>query len=495
MASPSRSQACLSDMPVDIKLLICEAITPDQRTICLSGNGIRLDQVSLSRLSRTNRQFRDIAQRLVFRHFNGTRDKSRLVSFLRALHRRPDLAQAVQQLDLCDPGLEGSDLSSLEMRFIHALLCGLSLTPVHPQWSPNDGDPETRLLLPQLILLHTRNVQNVHLAIENGNGLSFLRQIHDAQPNEIIFPKLTSLDITLLYIAGDNFDVPLDEIACAIFPLAPNLTHLSLPSFEGHYNPNPLFPPKKPYALQSLRHLSMGPTCAASPELLGHLLTSSPSLQSIRMHWDPIAQHYDSTEGWTVARMWETLRTHCVGGGKNLRELNLYIGDTAELGTLPADWRWTPRKDTIEGGGGGLLGNFESLEVLRIENHALEVMRAAVQAANSYVEEDELFIELLPLGIRKVVFWNLEGKPASRRALERLAREVPRTFLGLRSVVLAGTPNYDVPGGGWSGARGQIWWQGAEPELARIFARVGVVFRVKEAADGTFWYQGTGCMI
>jgi len=110
---PTRRILLLVDLPVEILAQICSSLCLHCRTVCVpEASPVEVDegfedQTTLSRLSQSCGQLRDIAQPILFHWFCGVdrhiRLRRRLAAFVHTLIRRPHLAQSVKTLVLYTP--------------------------------------------------------------------------------------------------------------------------------------------------------------------------------------------------------------------------------------------------------------------------------------------------------------------------------------------------------------------------------------------------------
>ncbi|KAK4207384.1 hypothetical protein QBC37DRAFT_95974 [Rhypophila decipiens] len=227
-------------------------------------------------------------------------------------------------------------------------------------WDPVGADHENRIVLPELILIHTKRVRHVRLAIDSQRKLASLRQYGEMLATKtggdgVFLPDLTSLDVEHFPFPCDVPEIPFDEIAFGILRAAPAVEYLSLPSFQavGSWNTPGWHGGDQ---LSNLRELHMGPHCDTSPQWIEKVVSSSPKLESFRLHWAPLCWDLDldedDREQRTVAYMWEILgKSQC---RHRLREIVLHVRPDTPAGHVQMDGTWSG------------LGEFRNLEVLNL---------------------------------------------------------------------------------------------------------------------------------
>ncbi|KAM7183381.1 hypothetical protein V8F33_013619, partial [Rhypophila sp. PSN 637] len=361
---------------------------------------------------------------------------------------------------LFDLGSPQPPFSEDENTFLQRLMESLGFEQLPPGWDPVSGEHENRNVLPELILIHTKRVKHVRLAIDSQSQLASLRRYGEMLATKtggrgVILPSLTSLDVEHFPFPYDDPEIPFDEIAFGVLRAAPAVEYLSLPSFqaEGGWNTPGWHGGDE---LSNLRELQMGPRCDTSPQWIEKVVSSSPKLESSRLHWAPLSWDLDLDEGdseqRTVAYMWEILgKSHCRHG---LREIALHVRPDTPAGQIDGTWSG--------------LGEFRNLEVLNLNITALSPLIHA------------------------------DSGPAFQAGMERLAWDVAEgLFSSLKRVVVVGPSGAsegryaaDDP---WSGGHLKTWgWPNPGViKLTETFARGGDEFVVEEHRD-SWWHRGAG---
>lgn len=392
---------------------------------------------------------------MVFHSFSDVAAPERQLKFLRVISARPDLAQNIKSLNFAEPSyhIELDSVSDTDQQFILDSVVEFGLPRPNDQWA--DGCDEHHLLLIDLILTRTPNLEALQIPLDYNWDLSVLE--HQAKKKEIppLLPKLAVLDVSHYYISGDCWDVSLSAIDALILA-APALQSISIPS-PGYSGGS-----SKPVPLANLRRLELAQNCHIDPELLASYLGAAPKLEFVALHWDAMSDTYGDSDGRVVEDVWDALEL-CK---ESLREVRVDVRD-----------------DTEQGGEGerSSLSDFERLEVLRVDGHALGALRGAWRRGNPHAKVDGFLSQLLPRGIREVVFWNLDGGEMME-AMRRLARVVAvGRYPELRSVVLAPGEGSDRYGEEWDGSG----WYGVREELEEDFGKGGVTFEIR--SERGYW--------
>lgn len=128
-----------------------------------------VSQKHLSRLSRTCRRLRDVCQPLLFDHYHHEFTAGKpLLSFLRTLDARPDLAKCVTSLDFLEPG-QADDLSEENRQLVQSCIAELGLPPLPADWHDYLA-VERRLLETELVVLSCPNIKILTDAHESRMG-------------------------------------------------------------------------------------------------------------------------------------------------------------------------------------------------------------------------------------------------------------------------------------------------------------------------------------
>ncbi|KAK4448932.1 hypothetical protein QBC34DRAFT_464132 [Podospora aff. communis PSN243] len=437
--------ASLNHLPTELLLQICSILSSQRRT------------ASLSRLSRTNRRLLALAQPPLYTSItHNEMPPSTQLNLLRTLQSRPDLASHIRHLSITT-SISSSRPSSSTTE-ITTLLTTLNLPPrIHDLYS-DPSDPAGRLLLLELILLHTPNLTFLQLPLNCEWDLPILTHLARQTPVSILLPKLHTLEITNYYISGDQYDVPFPAII-SLCALAPNLQEL--------WTYNPGSDGRGPYPLQSLKRLEFEDVCGVNEVLLRAMVESAPGLEVFGLVWHPAGDSYSWSGEGEAADAWKALWLR----RETLREVRLDVlkdGWDGELRLGRLGW-WS-------------LGGFGMLEVLKVGAFALEVLREAWRGRRGFVDgglggDDEGFVRgLLPRSIREVTLWEPSGELVG--GMMSLAGVVAQgEYPGLKRVVVAPT---ELIADRWHEEWvGQGEWLRASGELQRAFARSGVVFEVQ----------------
>lgn len=438
-------QAGLRELPVELLLAICSALCRGRAD---------MGHVDMSRLSRTCRHLRDTLQPLVFsscsRHDN---TRAQHVQFLRALTLRPELAQCVKHLRLGWSIANGDPIPPSDLRIIDSVAAKFHL--------PSDTSQEFTVdcfnYLPaiELILLHTPNLMHLNLPLNPEWGLVFLPDHVSSNPSSVLLPRLTTLHIDHYYSSGDNFELPLN-VVMTLCAAAPNLQYL--------HTCNPSGSPDEanwdyPGLLSNLRRLEFDGVCLTQPDVLREIFKRATRLETVGITWHPTAASYNWCENRTAADVWEMLRTR----KGTLREVRL---DICRVYDQEGEWslgrvEWSS------------LGDFEKLEVLKVGEYALEVLKQAWQTKTDEVGMGGFFEDLVPRGIKEVTLWQPGADliPAVRRLGDAVTRGL---FSALEKVVVAPTGRVD-----WID---ESDWRNARVELQGVFERRRVKFEVETKA-------------
>lgn len=195
------------------------------------------------------------------------------------------------------------------------------------------------------------------------------------------------------------------------------------------------------------------------------MLASAPRLEVLALHWDALGDAYDYCDERRVEDAWDAI---AMGRG-SLKEVRLDV-----------------RVDTEVGGDGerGDLRDFERLEVLRVNGHALGALREAWEGreeddddTGGYGGVDGFLERLFPPSIREVTFWSLDGVEM-RDAMLRFARVAASGgYPRLEKVVLE--PSEESPRHGWDEWPNAVEWDAVKDELEDDFGKGGVRFELR----------------
>jgi hypothetical protein len=340
------------------------------------------------------------------------------------------------------------ELTEAEREYIERSVVDLGLPPLPERWNTSGSD-EQRLILVELILITTPNLEVLGIPLDYGWDMHIVQH----QVPRPFLPKLRRLDVLLYYVSGDRFEVSMHPLKY-LLSAAPNLERLHVPSIE---------PANGPFPLNNLRRLEFSADCSVSPDLLRQLLSSAPRLEVFALHWDAIDTAYDFTDDRRAADAWLALEQRA----DTLREIRLDIRDDLPLG----------RADRLS------LQDFVQLQVLKVDGHALNVLREAWQRKNPRARIDSFLSQLLPSSIREVTFWRLDI--ALSAAMLRLAKVASLgRYPELRNVVLSPSERSDRSCEEWPNFSA---WEGVEAVLKEDFARGGVNFTLR--TESGYWSE------
>jgi hypothetical protein len=440
----------LSELPVELLMAICSHLCAGRRE-----EGHR----DLSRLSRTCRHLRNTIQPLVFtafvRHDN---TRTQHVQFLRTLTLRPDLAQCVKYLSLGWAITADEPVAPSDLQVIDSLVAKLHL-PAYPSNEFTHGSPN-RLPAIELILLHTPNLAHLNIPFNNEWELLFLPHYLTFQQGNngpTILPRLRTFQVGLCYSAGDNYELGLAGIM-TICTAAPQLERL--------YTCNPGGSPNEvrwEYPLFSnLRGLEFDSVCSTQPDVLRGMVRMATRLEVFGLTWDPTAANYSWCEGRTAADAWDMLRMR----RRTLREVRLYIFEVPEV--REGDWD-VGRLEWCS------LADFERLELLKVGDYALEVLKRAWRRENKEASGIGGFLEdFLPRGIKEVTLWEPGNElvPAMRRLADKVAWG---RYPALDKITASPPERMDAYYGDW---KDQEIWLRSRAELQSAFGRSRAQFEV-----------------
>lgn len=233
--------------------------------------------------------------------------------------------------------------------------------------------------------------------------------------------------------------------------------------------------------LSNLRRLEFDDTCRLQPDVLCAMVTAATKLEVFGINWFPMEDSYNWPEGRTAGEIWQILNLR----KGTLKEVKLdinpmaYDGEMMELGSVRL----------------GSLRKFERLEVLKVGDFALQLIRERWEEENRGRMGKESFLEgFFPKGIREVTLWWPDGEmvPVVRRLAEVVKLgEYPM----LRRFTVAPSQMEDVEFDGWGTRDNQVVWRNNREELRGVFGRGGVEFEVQtevvyEYSDPLDGFQG-----
>ncbi len=514
----------VTEMPLELLLHIFSFLSPDCAAGLPACRHRSSDKPNFARLSLVSRRFRDVAQPILFHcfpDFHCNNIVHRLVCLARTLAARPDLAQHMKYINMREP-LEGlADLDAADKQYVESELLCLGLPAVNPYWNV-DGEGRYRLLPLELLLLRTPRLATLLIPLDYDWHLHVIPQLVNhqdkAKPSPPLLPHLRNLKVERFFIAGDRFEASLaavNSLACA----APGLETLSLPTPSSEA----WFPPGG--CLRALRALHFRNGVCIDADLLASMLEAAPALEVLTLDLDALADAQAPSGGSrSVEALWEVLEVRA----DTLRELWLDVradrmpprGGRREYGLALANGlvQGLARAHGVGAGQGlgfgpwlaqglaaGLadefgeesdgeeserdsLVDFERLEVLKVDGHALSALRRAWERKNRHPPVDGFLAGMFPPGIREVTFWRLDGL-AMRAAMDEFARvAADRGYPRLQKVRLA--PSRRTYNNQWA----ERWvdqgaWNAAVGALTEKFARGGVVFEL--AAEEESWTPGS----
>lgn len=337
-------------------------------------------QADLSRLSRTCRRLRNVVQPVVFHRLHDMDSSpARRLQFLGVLVARPDLARNVKSLSFTEPG-DNEELTDTDRQFVEGLVDRLGLPPLPRRWHVGELS-EQRLILIELIVIRTPNLEVLEIPLHLDWDMAVVRD--QATVTRPFLQKLRRLQIEHFYIDGDGYKA--DRYTVAMHPIeallleAPNLEELWIPTVEGF---------KDSYPLNNLRHIEFQEFyCTVDSVPLRNILASCPRLEIFALHWGALLTDYgyNDTRGRHAADAWSALEQRI----DTLREIRFdIVCDEMPLG----DSNLCSLQD------------FCRLEVLKVDLHALGVLRQAWLRDNPRARIDSFLEQLLPASIREVTF-------------------------------------------------------------------------------------------
>ncbi|KAL2134840.1 hypothetical protein VTI74DRAFT_10736 [Chaetomium olivicolor] len=443
----------IKDLPVELIRHICSYLSPGcfkKTTTCIHWND---GQTQLSRLSKTCRRLRDIVQPMVFHCFTdwGRTSLPRMIRLVRTLKERPDLGQHIKSIAHTEPF--AGDLDPENKKFIEDAIVDLGI-PAVPKWWNVDGEGQYRLLPFEVLLTLTPNLETLDLPLDCDWDMHVIPQLVKTRPP--FLTKLTDIKVSHFFIAGDRWDVSFDAVA-ALLAAAPNVYTLCLPSPSSGAVGGSVLP------LANLHRLLFQVNCFISPELLTDMLDSAPQLEMVALHWDALADAYDSCEDRRTTDAWNALERR----RDTLGEIRLDIRNDTEHGV-------TERSS---------MADFEKLEVLAVDGHALHSLRQAWRRKNGQARVDAFFSQFFPPSIREVTIWNPDAAEL-KGAMLRFAKVAGvGRYPNLKSVVLAPSERSDR-------FEDSVWenpgaWDEVKPDLEHEFGKRGIKFEIRK--DSPYW--------
>ncbi|KAK1759867.1 hypothetical protein QBC47DRAFT_398668 [Echria macrotheca] len=370
-------------------------------------------QPALANLAMTCRQLRKLLQPVLFHSFCPSRpDETRLLSLLRALVARPDLARCMKSvaLSFAEIPVDREPTSALFQEFVPKLLLSQAdqeylLGPRHPlrrfyHWL-NTKRHENINSITQLVLLHIPNLEFLQIEVPGGQTFNWSGIIGgmEAKPR---FPRLKYLVLGQLSGGGTN-----PQLTHQLLNQPATFLHFrSIKSFLQHTpaveelwitsSPVTLEGLKFDFGLENLRRLEFTRGLYIPPEHLDSLLSRCTRLESLSLYWDPCRYHHRGVRrgfmppGWHKA-FWAAIE-HTA---PTLQELTLDIFGTPY--NDPGDTRST--RTTLR--------DFRRLRKLKLGNAALTALRDTFLVQNPGIEDDDpaFIMQLLPPSIAEVTLW------------------------------------------------------------------------------------------
>ncbi|KAL2788192.1 F-box domain protein [Aspergillus keveii] len=365
------------DPPRSLPTLPFELVTEIGSYLCPSEE--QGSQSVLSQLTQTCKALRDIFQPRLFQVYEHySQPVSRLVSFLRVISSRPDLAAAVTTV-MFDSFLKPTSVTILEKEFVDTCITNLGLPVPVEDWHLEG----THRHLPiETLLAYTPNIESLTLPVNEEWNLDLLPAFLEASP-KIEFLRLKSLSIYYYFIAGDHWAIDYGQIA-PLLQASPNLEHLSLPSLEGFWegHENPPLP-----RLDSLKTLDLGES-AAGMFLITSLLKSCKILRKFELYWLSSTGYDESHEDWSTLEVWDALKPL----KSTIEDITFEASSDIPLGS--------PTAASISS-----LSDFTKLRTLKVVGRSLEGMYQAWSLKAGSSDMDEFVAQLLPSGIRELAIW------------------------------------------------------------------------------------------
>ncbi|KAJ4294925.1 hypothetical protein N0V88_005164 [Collariella sp. IMI 366227] len=213
----------------------------------------------------------------------------------------------------------------------------------------------------------------------------------------------------------------------------------------------------------NLHRLLFHANCAVDPAYLAHMLTSAPQLEVVALHWAALADVEEDCEDRRTTDAWDALERR----RDTLREIRLDIRNDVEHG----------RTERCS------LADFERLEVLAVEGHALWSLREAWERRNRGARAVEFLAEFFPSSIREVKFWSPDAGELMPAMLKFAKAVAVGRYPNLRRVVIAPSTTMEQ----WAGDewKTQRLWDAAGPMLKGEFRRGGVTLEIW--GEGRYW--------
>jgi hypothetical protein len=377
---------------------------------------------------------------------------------------RPDLGCYMREFSLLYPDNYYAyypHANEADRRIVEEAVVKLGAPPLPSGWYIDYVEDKLKFwLLPvELALFHTPNLERLEISLGADWNLHLMDNLIRTRPP--FFTQLKSLltkAITWPYYDDDEDHsstspvsiARIDSLICA----APNLHDLYLPSavYDISFPTTPL---------TNLRRLFFGFGCVINPKFLTEILSNAPELEFLALHWSNVPEgYYNIGDDRPIPGVWDIIEP-C---RHSLRELRLHIDE------------WLV--DSRGGGTRESLCDFPRLEVLKVNNYALDVLYDAWMRKNRHIcRSDEFLSSIFPPGIREVMFWDL-CELTMLAAMQRFA-SISGVYRDLERVTVGPSEgDYDFPfqrpkyrGKGWVDVKAA---------LVEEFARGGASFKYLE---------------
>ncbi|GIJ85939.1 hypothetical protein Asppvi_004810 [Aspergillus pseudoviridinutans] len=301
---------------------------------------------------------------------------TRLLSFLRTLDARPDLAKCVTSLDFLEPG-QAENLDNEDRQLVESCIAKLGQPPLPADWHDYIG-VERRLLAAELVIASCPNIEVLKVPMNPELMVSVLASL----PKEFVFAKLKKLDVRLFYISGDHFAIDYGKIS-GLLHASPNLEYLHIPSIEMFYPGEAGVP-----SLEKLTDLDLDET-APPPYFLNCVLEACPSLQKFRLHWVYSDGYDEDSEEWSPLDGWRALQRVQSSVREIIFETNIEF----------------PDDDNVEEGV-STLQDFARLEILEVGGTALQALYKVWAHHNRHSSTEQFVYQVFPSTITDLSIWD-----------------------------------------------------------------------------------------
>ena len=366
---------------------------------------------TLSHLTQTCRLFRDIYQPTLYHSFHHNHDSfknpltslTRVITFIRTLIARPDLAASVKYLDFnWPPDATFLPSESEEINFLTTSIreLGLDLPYGEANWSYE----APHALVPfELILAFTCNVETLTIMINDGWSLELVPQYLQQQQQlntsavssgagDRKYQRLKHLTVDYQFIAGDRLALTSDHWLPFVI-LAPNLESFCVPNTDCFSESDSARVPQ----MKKLQVLDFGTDCMSNEVLITTLVRSAKALRRVQLEWVGCNSYDDDTsvEEYSVVRVWDALwsvRTY-------LEDVTFNYIDEIPLGDVVLMRRGD--------GNVSSLVEFSRLRVLKTSGRSLEAFRQAYDLKSIATRSVDLFArQLFPQSIEVITIYD-----------------------------------------------------------------------------------------